>query len=82
VKRVTPYATFGIGLEHNSFEGPGTDSLDIDNSSEVAFNFGGGVKYPVTPRLLLRGDLRVFESNDVAPDYWRLYAGLTFRFGR
>jgi len=40
------------------------------------------VKFALTPKLLLRGDLRVFQSNDVAPDYWRLYAGLTFRFGR
>ena len=28
------------------------------------------------------GDLRRFEANDRAPDYWRLYAGLTFTLSR
>lgn len=82
VKHVTPYATFGIGFEHSKLDTPRDTPNDIDNSTEVAFNFGGGVKYQLTPKLLLRGDLRRFESNDVAPDYWRLYAGLTFRLGR
>jgi hypothetical protein len=40
------------------------------------------VKYPITPRLLARGDLRRFNANDLAPDYWRLYGGITFRVGR
>ena len=82
VRHVTPYATFGLGFEHSGLDGPGVDPLDIDSSNEIAFNFGGGVKYPLTSRLLLRGDLRRFEANDLAPDYWRLYAGLTFRLGR
>jgi hypothetical protein len=82
VKKVTPYATFGLGVEHGGLGGPGVDPLDVDSSTEMAFNFGGGVKYPIAPRLLLRGDLRRFEANDFAPDYWRLYAGLTFRVGR
>ncbi len=82
VKHVTPYATFGIGFEHSGLDGPGVDSLDIDSSTEVSFNFGGGVKYPLTPKLLLRGDLGRFEAIDLAPDYWRVYAGLTFRLGR
>ena len=82
VKHVTPYATFGIGFEHSGLDGTGVDSLDIDSSTEVSFNFGGGVKYPLTPKLLLRGLLRRFEAIDLAPDYWRVYAGLTFRLGR
>jgi opacity protein-like surface antigen len=82
VERVTPYATFGLGFEHSGLDGEGLDPFDIDSSTEIAFNFGGGVKYPLNPRLLLRGDLRRFEANDLAPDYWRVYAGLTFRLGR
>jgi hypothetical protein len=42
----------------------------------------GGVKYPLSESLLVRGDLRRFESNDLAPDYWRLYGGITFILGR
>jgi opacity protein-like surface antigen len=82
VKRVTPYATFGIGFEHSGLDGDGVSALGLTSSTEVSFNFGGGVKYPLTPKLLLRGDLRRFEANDLAPDYWRAYAGLTFRLGR
>ena len=82
VERVTPYATFGLGFEHSGLDGDGVDPLDIDSSNEIAFNFGGGVKYSLNPRLLLRADLRRFEANDLAPDYWRVYAGVTFRLGR
>jgi hypothetical protein len=52
------------------------------NTAEISYNFGGGVKYPITPRLLLRGDLRRFNANDLAPDYWRVHGGVTFRVGR
>jgi OOP family OmpA-OmpF porin len=84
VRRVTPYATFGLGFERSNIAVKQPDPLAIypPSSTEMAFNFGGGVKYPVTEALLLRGDLRRFEANDRAPDYWRLYAGLTFTLGR
>jgi len=84
VRRVTPYATFGLGFERSSLDVKNPDLLALypGSSTEVSYNFGGGVKYPVTPRLLLRGDLRRFNANDLAPDYWRLYGGVTFRVGR
>ena len=84
VKRVTPYATFGIGFERSALDvkNPDVLALTIPSSTEVSYNFGGGVKYPITPRLLARGDLRRFNANDLAPDYWRLYGGITFRVGR
>jgi opacity protein-like surface antigen len=83
VKRVTPYATFGLGFERSSID-PDDETLQLvmPSSTEIAFNFGGGVKYPLTPSLLLRGDLRRFQANDFAPDFWRAYAGLTFTLGR
>jgi opacity protein-like surface antigen len=88
VRRVTPYATFGIGFEHSGVNVKSTanvvvlDPDSLQSSTEMSFNFGGGVKYPLTPKLLLRGDLRRFEANDLSPDFWRLYAGLTIRLGR
>lgn len=84
VRNVTPYATFGIGFERSSIDvkNPDPAALLIPSSTEVAFNFGGGVKYLLTESLLVRGDLRRFESNDLAPDYWRLYGGITFILGR
>ena len=84
VRRVTPYATFGIGFERSSLDIKNPDILALypASSTEISYNFGGGVKYPLTPRLIARGDLRRFNANDLAPDYWRLYGGLTFRVGR
>lgn len=80
----TPYATFGLGWEHSSVdvENPDPAALYPASSTEVAWNFGGGVKYRISDRLLARGDLRRFQSNDLAPDHWRLYGGLTFEISK
>ncbi len=81
VKRVTPYATFGIGIERSSqdLKNPEVLALLADlSATEVAINFGGGVKYPLAPRFIARGDVRRFQANDNAPDYWRLYGGITW----
>lgn len=85
VVRVTPYATFGIGFQRSGFEVTNPDplALVIDRSgTEVAFNFGGGVKYALNDRFLARGDLRRFQANDDSPDYWRLYGGITWQLSR
>jgi opacity protein-like surface antigen len=78
VMHVTPYATFGLGFERSSIsvKDPQSLALTIPSSTEVAYNFGGGVKYRLNDQLILRGDLRRFQAVDAAPDYWRLYAGL------
>jgi opacity protein-like surface antigen len=80
VKRMTPYATFGLGIEHigRSMKNPDVLAIYAPPSTEIAYNVGGGVKYPLTQNFLVRADLRRFQSNDLAPDYWRLYGGLTW----
>ena len=80
VRHVTPYATFGLGLEHvgRSVKNPDPAALYPASSTEVAYNFGGGVKYAVSERFLARADLRRFQSADLSPDYWRLYGGLSW----
>ena len=80
VDRVTPYATLGIGLEHvgRSVKNPDPLALYPASSTEVSFNFGGGVKYSLSERFLVRADLRRFQSTDLSPDHWRLYGGVTF----
>ena len=80
VPRVTPYATAGLGWERSNpdFEVPDPVALTVGSSTEIAWNLGGGVKVPVGNRLVARGDIRRFQVNDVAPDHWRLYGGLTF----
>ena len=80
VRHFTPYATFGLGVEHvgRAVKNPDTLALYAPSSTEIAYNFGGGVKYPVSDRLILRADLRRFQSTDLSPDFWRLYGGVTF----
>lgn len=80
VNGFTPYATFGIGVEHvtRTVKNPETLAIYAPSGTEVAYNFGGGVKYPVSERFLARADLRRFQSTDLSPDFWRLYGGLTF----
>jgi hypothetical protein len=79
-KRMTPYATFGLGVERSSPRVKNRDPLASypAPSTEVAYNFGGGVKYPLSERFLARVDLRRFEADDEAPDHWRLYGGLSW----
>jgi opacity protein-like surface antigen len=80
VRHVTPYATFGLGVEHvgRTVKNPDPAAIYPASSTEIAYNFGGGVKYPLTDKFILRGDLRRFQAKDLAPNFWRLYAGLTF----
>ena len=80
VSRFTPYATFGLGIEHvgRSVKTPDPAATYPASGTEVAYNFGGGVKYPVSERFVARADLRRFQSTDLSPNYWRLYGGLTF----
>jgi opacity protein-like surface antigen len=86
VPRVTPYATFGFGWERSNpkYNVP-TGPLQLSfvpelpqPTTEVAWNIGGGVKAEITDRLIARADLRRFQVNDMAPDHWRLYGGLSF----
>ena len=81
VVRFTPYATFGLGVERSSLSvdvGAPQEIAVIPSSTEIAYNFGGGIKYKIGDRMLGRADLRRFQANDSAPDHWRMYAGLTF----
>jgi hypothetical protein len=78
--RFVPYAAFGLGWERSNPDSDDDETLaqTIGSSTEIAWNIGGGVKVPITERFMARGDLRRFQVNDVAPDHWRLYGGLTF----
>ena len=80
VVRVTPYATAGFGLERSSVDVKNPDPLALyqPSSTEVVWNVGGGAKYRLSDLMLVRADLRRFEATDLAPDFWRVYGGLTF----
>ena len=83
-RHVTPYVTFGLGFERSNldFKNPDPAALTIASSTEVAYNFGGGVKYRLNDSLIVRGDLRRFQAVDLAPDHWRVYGGLVFDLRR
>ena len=81
-RKVTTYATFGLGVEVSNQNVKETDQLALladFSSTEIAINFGGGGKYRLNDRWMARADIRRFQANDLAPDYWRLYGGLTFK---
>lgn len=75
---MAPYATAGVGFVRSSLE---IDDLS-DDAVEVGFNFGGGLKAPLTDRLLARADIRYFNFTDAAPDGFRVYGGLTWKLRR
>lgn len=80
VINATPYVTAGLGLERSSVDVKVPDPVALvqPSSTEVVWNFGGGAKYKLSDRMLVRADLRRFQANDLAPDFWRVYGGLTF----
>lgn len=77
---ITPYATFGVGIEHAalSVTTPDPAANYLPSSTEVGWNFGGGVKYPISELFVARVDVRRFQFKDLAPDYWRVYGGLSW----
>ena len=80
VRHVTPYATLGLGVERSNLtiDDPDLLALYPPDSNEITYNFGGGVKYPLSANFLARADLRRFQATDLAPDHWRFYGGLTW----
>jgi opacity protein-like surface antigen len=80
VLHVTPYATAGLGVERSGVDVqvPNPVALVPPSSTEIMWNFGGGAKYKLNNRMIVRADLRRFQANDDAPDFWRLYGGMTF----
>jgi opacity protein-like surface antigen len=83
VRRITPYATAGLGLQRSGVDLDPADPSEntvpaVGSDTEVTFNFGGGVKYRLSNNVLARGDVRRFQANDLSPDHWRLYGGITF----
>ncbi len=62
--RLRPYVTAGLGPSWFAPTKQARASLPVTTSTELAFNYGGGVKYHLSPHLGLRFDARgVFERN-------------------
>jgi len=72
-----PYFAAGLGVGRLSFDvDPGPGSF---KSTEIGFNLGGGVTYPIDGNVWLRGDFRYFKHIDDVPSAWRFSAAVTLR---
>lgn len=87
---VRPYVTGGAGLLRASITSA-DDLFDDVNENDFGVNVGGGVFVFFSEHVGVRGDLRYFRSFqdiDAADldfdlgtfDFWRGYAGLSFKF--
>ncbi len=77
---LTPYLAGGLGLgkfAHDVRVPPAA----ID-STEVGFNLGGGIVYPVDEAVWIRADVRMFKHIDDVPTVWRFAGGVTVRLGQ
>jgi hypothetical protein len=75
---LAPYVGGGLGIARFSQD---VESAEGTSRTEIGFNAGGGVTYPLRESLWLRGDLRVFKHIDNLPVIWRLSGGVTIRVG-
>lgn len=75
----TPYVAGGLGMLSADANAEDLGLAADDTSTEFAWNWGGGVKSALSDRFGLRADLRFFNGDELAPDHWRLFAGVTIR---
>ena len=72
--KLVPYLSAGVGGIH-------FDPDYASNSTDPLVDLGGGLKYFLSPRVALRGDLRNLYSFDDTETNWSAAGGLTFLFG-
>jgi opacity protein-like surface antigen len=75
----TPYVVGGLGMLNANADAEDLGLAEDDTSTEFAWNWGGGVKSALSDRWGLRADLRFFNGDELAPDHWRLFGGVTIR---
>ena len=75
---VLPYFAAGLGVGRFSVE---VEPSFSDSTTEIGFNLGGGVTYPMADNVWLRGDFRYFKHIDEVPSAWRFSIGVTLPLG-
>ena len=80
-RAVVPYAGAGLGLLRTSFSasstGPGSFNAG-GSSTDLYFNFGGGLRYYINERWGIRPELQMFAGTDT---YARFAGGIFYQFG-
>jgi len=74
---LTPYLAAGIGAGKYSVEATPAKF----STTEIGFNLGAGVTYPVGRATYFRGDFRYFKHIDDVPSVWRFTGGIAVRIG-
>jgi hypothetical protein len=69
-----PYVAGGLGL--GRFSHQVTNPPASIDATELGFNLGAGITYPVADRAWVRGDFRYFKHIDNIPSTWRFSAGV------
>lgn len=75
----TPYVVGGLGVMGADANAEDLDLVEDDTSTEFAWNWGAGIKSALSDRFGLRADLRFFNGDELVPDHWRLFGGVTIR---
>jgi hypothetical protein len=76
---VAPYVVGGIGVA--KFRHEVTAPPASIRQTEIGFNLGGGITYPLSDRTSARGDFRFFKHIDDVPTVWRFAVAVTIRIG-
>jgi outer membrane protein X len=80
--KITVYPLAGLGILNSGYDlDLGLDEWGIKDSgstSDIAFNFGGGIDYRLTDKLILNAELKYTISDKW--DRLRISAGVAYRF--
>ena len=76
---LAPYVAGGLGIGKFSHEV--TFPPASITGTELGFNLGGGITYPLSGATWFRGDVRYFKHIDDVPTVWRFAAAVTIRIG-
>ena len=74
---LTPYLAAGIGAGKYAVDFPSSKF----STTELGFNLGAGVTYPIGKASYFRGDFRWFKHIDDVPSIWRFTGGIAVRVG-
>lgn len=82
VRRATPYAAVGVGLEQygTPLEVPRFGVITTKHVGP-SVNVGGGIRVPISGRWDYRSDVRWLNFSGGSPEGWRLYNGISARLG-
>jgi hypothetical protein len=79
---IAPYVGAGLGFLRSSFDAsssiPGASFNATGGSTDLYFNFGGGLRYFVNERWGFRPELMIFAGPNT---YVRIAGGIFYRFG-